>query len=652
MLAAAKRTGSAVVDEQTESESDDEILALDDSLVSEDAQDSILEKLLVWNDEATPLSKAAYTGDSRWTSWRRAVKKHRRHESVKSDPKIFSFFPKIESEIQQVPAECPITLALQKLNQQIDLAPNAVKERQNRETSKWDCIRKIAVRNYLKFISEKQPKIESSEKIASMLFPSRNVSHSGRLIRQWAESFISSGELPIHHQGKFVKKKSLIHDEDVQLILREFIRTEKDVSLTSTKVSEWVNEYLHVKLGLVSPLNISSRTAQRWLNLLGLRFGKHMKGLYNDGHERNDVVRYRDAFLERMSLYEKRMIQYVGDLMETSISPELADDEKVLILVTHDESCFGSNDGRSYCWIDENNRQIRPKGNGRSVMVSAFLCECHGILKLSKELQALHPEVPADSTVLLKPGTNAEGYWKNSDLVTQVKEKALPIFKILHPNCDGLFMFDNSQNHHARAPDALSVSNMNLRNGGANQRLMRNGWFVDTEGNRIQQKMVLEDGVTSKGLAQVLKERGLWHALLNVKEAKRLLSEQPDFLEQREWLEETIVHSGYLIDFYPKYHCEFNYIEMFWGAAKAWCRARCTFNFNDHVKLVPQALDSVSIAKIRKFARKSYRYIDAYRVKDTGGSSLSVHQIEYAVKKYHGHRKIPMRILEIGNLYK
>ena len=121
----------------------------------------------------------------------------------------------------------------------------------------------IAVRNYLKLISSKQPKIESSEKISFMLFPSPNVFHSGRYISQWAESFISSGELPIHHQRKFVKKKSIIHDEDVQLIVREHIRTEKDVSLISTKVSEWVNEYLHVKLWLVSPLKISSRTAQQ-----------------------------------------------------------------------------------------------------------------------------------------------------------------------------------------------------------------------------------------------------------------------------------------------------------------------------------------------------------------------------------------------------
>ena len=120
-------------------------------------------------------------------------------------------------------------------------------------------------------------------------------------------------------------------------------------------------------------------------------------------------------------------------------------------------------------------------------------------------------------------------------------------------------------------------------------------------------------------------------------------------MEQCEWLEEAVTESGCSLDFYPKYYCEFNYIEMFWGAGKAWSRANCTFSFNDHANLVPKALDSVNISKIRKFARKSYRYMDLYRIKDSGGNSLSCPQIEYAVKKYRRHRKIPLRILEIDN---
>ena len=367
-LAAAKRihvSDDVDAGQQTDSEND-EVLILDDADISEDCQDEVLEKLLVWKDGASLPSRAAYTGDSRWTAWRRDLKKQRLHNSAKNVPKIWSFFPKMNPGNSQTTLESPILVSLEKLDQQINQTPNVAKERRNRGTTKWDFIRKFAVRNYLQSLSEKKLKIESSEKIASVLFPSRNASHSGRLIRQWADYFIHNGELPIHNQGKFVKTKSLIHDEDVQLILRQFIRTEKDVSLTSTKLADWVNENLHVRLRIGSPLSISSRTAQRWLNILGLRFGKFMKGLYNDGHERDDVVRYRSAFLQRMSTYEKCMIQYVGDYMEISISPELADGEKTLILVIHDESCFGSNDERSYCWIDENNRKF-----GRKVMVEA-----------------------------------------------------------------------------------------------------------------------------------------------------------------------------------------------------------------------------------------------------------------------------------------
>ena len=45
------------------------------------------------------------------------------------------------------------------------------------------------------------------------------------------------------------------------------------------------------------------------------------------------------------------------------------------------------------------------------------------------------------------------------------------------------------------------------------------------------------------------------------------------------------------------------------------------------------------LLEIRAFARKSYRYMDAYR------NGLNVKQAEYAVKKYKRHRIIPNNIL-------
>ncbi|RKF61277.1 hypothetical protein OnM2_043011, partial [Erysiphe neolycopersici] len=67
-----------------------------------------------------------------------------------------------------------------------------------------------------------------------------------------------------------------------------------------------------------------------------------------------------------------------------------------------------------------------------------------------------------------------------------------------------------------------------------------------------------------KGLKSILTERGLWISLLYLKGARQTLSEKPDFLEQREWLQEIVEqNSGFKIDYYPNFHCEFNFIEMY-----------------------------------------------------------------------------------------
>jgi hypothetical protein len=42
----------------------------------------------------------------------------------------------------------------------------------------------------------------------------------------------------------------------------------------------------------------------------------------------------------------------------------------------------------------------------------------------------------------------------------------------------------------------------------------------------------------------------------------------PDFVNQKCALQELVERCGHICDFYPKYHCELNFIEMYWGAAK------------------------------------------------------------------------------------
>ncbi|KAG2336429.1 hypothetical protein BDR05DRAFT_1063645 [Suillus weaverae] len=56
-------------------------------------------------------------------------------------------------------------------------------------------------------------------------------------------------------------------------------------------------------------------------------------------------------------------------------------------------------------------------------------------------------------------------------------------------------------------------------------------------------------------------------------------------------------------------------------------------------RLVPEILGACPTKVIRAFYRKTWRYMDAYR------KGLDAKQAEYAVKKYHSHRKVGAGIL-------
>lgn len=63
--------------------------------------------------------------------------------------------------------------------------------------------------------------------------------------------------------------------------------------------------------------------------------------------------------------------------------------------------------------------------------------------------------------------------------------------------------------------------------------------------------------------------------------------------------------------------------------------------------IVPQTLDSVDVLTMRRFARKSYRYIDAYREREDGEHfDMSPEVVEWNVKQYSSHRRID-RLLKI-----
>ena len=82
---------------------------------------------------------------------------------------------------------------------------------------------------------------------------------------------------------------------------------------------------------------------------------------------------------------------------------------------------------------------------------------------------------------------------------------------------------------------------------------------------------------------------------------RRVLFNQPDFASQKPQLQELIESRGHICDFYPKYHCELNFIEQYWGAAKYQYRtASRSGTLKDMEENVKECLDSVSLLQIRR----------------------------------------------------
>jgi hypothetical protein len=62
---------------------------------------------------------------------------------------------------------------------------------------------------------------------------------------------------------------------------------------------------------------------------------------------------------------------------------------------------------------------LRSKHMGRSIMVSAFLCPCHGLLQLSDEQLQANPHIGNKEALVLR-SIQTDGYWKSEHMLDQV----------------------------------------------------------------------------------------------------------------------------------------------------------------------------------------------------------------------------------------
>jgi len=175
--------------------------------------------------------------------------------------------------------------------------------------------------------------------------------HFARQIRFLARHYQLFEQLPPQKRGKYLNR-SLLNDEQVQVAARTYLTAIPTGEVTPLRFCRMLNEHILPSLGHTLKADLSERTAWRWLVRLGWRNRLLRKGVYMDGHERPDVVEYRNkTFLRSMEKYQKRMAKWeMKGSKCMRIDPELSPGEKRIIALFQDESSFHANEYKRTIW--------------------------------------------------------------------------------------------------------------------------------------------------------------------------------------------------------------------------------------------------------------------------------------------------------------
>ncbi|RPB11555.1 hypothetical protein P167DRAFT_575298 [Morchella conica CCBAS932] len=283
-----------------------------------------------------------------------------------------------------------------------------------------------------------------------------------RKLVSWELSWKRDQVIEIGRQGCLAKTRSWFDDEGVQLAAREWISSVSDAELSAHGLAKAIGVYLdprRAEIHIADALNdipniekfgpggnrIRVRTARKWLKRLGLVHGTVRKGVYVDGHERDDVIEYRDkVFIPQWREYQRRLVIFNENGDGGWRSPEtLLENERPLVWVTHDESTFNANDGKRKMWMKVGQQPIRPKSRGKGIIISGFLTP-GGHLRVpdhitDTELITQNLDWPLkpdgkpvrESFYYLEYGK--DNYWTGDKMVDHAVKIAIPIFNYAFP---------------------------------------------------------------------------------------------------------------------------------------------------------------------------------------------------------------------------
>jgi hypothetical protein len=429
----------------------------------------------------------------------------------------------------------------------------------------------------------------------------------------------------------------LFADEDLKMEIIARLQT-CGKYFSAANLLTFINEpYTLERLGRQKPLTI--RTAQRWLKILAFRWRPEAKGMYSDGHEREDIVRYRqDNFLPEYHSLLARSANFGDDGAEVPREQAFEDGEKEVVFHHHDETIFYGNDRRRQRWV-HSSESPKPyaKGEGQSFMVADFVSSKFGWLS--------SPGGTTRARVTLRPGKGRDGYFSNDEVVDQLS-MAMDILDEHYDSYQHVFILDNARTHTKRAGNALSARHMpkNPHPTFGGKEMVKDSASKPVLGQDGQPQFrrcrmsdaTFADGMAQrlyfandhpqfpgyfKGMTQVLRERGFAHPEGVRAECRgfkcspeasnccqrRILFGQPDFINVPSLVESLCHTRGYRVIFLPKFHPELNFIEMCWGYSKRLYRELPPAPRIDEIEAnALWSLEQVPLISMRRFALLLY----------------------------------------------
>ncbi|KAG0140696.1 hypothetical protein CROQUDRAFT_52860, partial [Cronartium quercuum f. sp. fusiforme G11] len=335
------------------------------------------------------------------------------------------------------------------------------------------------------------------------------------------------------------------------------------------------------------------------------------KSLYFNGHEQEDVKTDQKTYKEKVAELCKHSQSYVGKNLEdlVLVHPDVLSTHQETVFVYHNEPMVHAKE--------------QPRLSGLLSGVSELRSKKLRLEMRDKKNQEKQRDMRKLNLTYLTEKQGIEycsvlfqSWWDMNQLINQIVPwLTLPIFKVLHPNCQGVFIFDCSSAPKAYGPLALQVQNMNLGPGG------KQGHLQNTVNPELSGQ--------PKGIQVVLEECGLWdfhtkrrkasshppllskctscksslenqqarqQAIHSMKEAEmhglflteeqcgvtpqhdpgssdccwsKILGLQSNFASENPLLQMVIEEAGHICLFLPTFHCELNPIEIFWAYIKS-----------------------------------------------------------------------------------